>query len=236
MREKGRASYYWLYFSLILVALVYGGTSSIFAVVFLAYIHSFKSYRPFLITTSFIFILIFMSFALIWGDLQNYLFYKMDARQMAGAVKYIYDFDPNLLTRLALWMYAITIWFAHPLFGVGFGVEMFNPDVLMFSFAEQNKNDFLGYFLGAHNSIITLLARTGLIATSVFIFSVFSLLKHFYFKKNKLDSLGIISINCFLVSLSVLLLNVVIESPIASGFFWFTFGLAYYSTAISDME
>lgn len=223
----GVSRFVWLFLGFSVVALVYGGGSSVFALIFISGVYLCRRFSWFFLASGAVVSGLIGLYLVSWDSMQAFLYYRVHPYMLGGVVEYIYDADPNLLTRLVLWMYSIEIWLNNVLFGVGFGVEMFSSDVVLLSFEEDLKNHYLGYFLGAHNSLLTLLARTGIIGFTFFMAFCLSLFYAFYGKRDILDRYQTVAVLSFFVVFSVLLLNVVVESPIYSGFYWFASGLAY---------
>lgn len=209
--------------SLLFILVVYGGGSPITSIAMLAYVLLFNSYKKFIVCSFFILIIFVLFLIINYQDFLDVIFLRMQPASVGGVVEFIYDFDPNLLTRLSLWVYALLIFSDNFVFGIGYGVEMFDVSKILISFDDSLKNEYLGYFLGAHNSFLTLLTRNGVLWGGAFLIFVLSIFKRFY--SSAQNAWASTCFYAFVMVVSLLLLNVVLESPIYAGYFWFVCGM-----------
>lgn len=139
--------------------------------------------------------------------------------------------DMNGVWRIMLWTY-LSDRFVHNLFGVGLGTPLVGTELSDFMYLIQKPEDL--YTSGAHNSFITFLVRLGVPFLLYFIYMAFYtgkliisfLKKTNYQVLNTADKRFVFSsILVFLIGVILTTFNVVLESPIAAGVFWFNFGL-----------
>ncbi len=141
----------------------------------------------------------------------------------------IFSFDVNLTWRYMFWVYLFQeVISNNPIFGIGFGVPLFDLDVIPDFITSDDGSRNTGHTLGTHNSIIYLLTRMGLIgviligAIHVMIYRcAFDLYKN----KKSPEVISLILVN--LMFLNSMFFNVVLESPLYGGGYWASLGILY---------
>lgn len=140
--------------------------------------------------------------------------------------------DLNGLWRPALWSHLYGRFLQHP-WGLGLGTPLFETWLDGFMFLHLYRPGE-NYVQGAHNSFITFFARLGIpcvvLFSLLFFYSVKLALQVFsslHFRPLQ-TSEGRLLTGCFLSIMFITVsasFNVVLESPLSAGIFWFSFGL-----------
>lgn len=140
--------------------------------------------------------------------------------------------DMNGVWRILLWAYLFSRFLDHPL-GIGLGTPLVGPELgsdFMYLVAKPGDE----YTSGAHNSFITFLVRIGIPFLIVFVYLSFYCGKavlrflqrvHFRVLDTAEKRLVFSSILVFFMGVVQSSFNVILESPLAAGIFWFNFGL-----------
>lgn len=152
----------------------------------------------------------------------------------AHAGFYIYGFsyftgsiDTNAIWRLMFWSKTINdMSLLEWLFGIGLGTPIFdeNDPSAFFIIASDPLAESRPYTLGLHNSPITFFVRFGLLGILFLFYMIINCLKSL----SSHDSLK--SEKLFVTLLLILIpafFNVILESPLYSGFFWLILGVCY---------
>ena len=141
--------------------------------------------------------------------------------------------DNNATWRLMLWIYLFNEVFLHnPVFGIGFGTPLFHlADAPKFITADDGSR-FTEYTLGTHNSFFFISLRLGLIglATTILIHCQLFARAIKALKINedrKYNGVMLSLILACALFVNSALFNVVLESPLYAGNYWFTLGLMY---------
>lgn len=150
----------------------------------------------------------------------------------------IFSFDVNLTWRYMFWVYLFQeVISNNPIFGIGFGVPLFDLDVIPAFITSDDGSRNTGYTLGTHNSIIYLLTRMGLVgviligAIHVMIYRcAFDLYK----SKRSPEITSLILVN--IMFLNSMFFNVVLESPLYGGGYWTSLGILYGSVRFKSMN
>ncbi|MDO9313074.1 MAG: O-antigen ligase family protein [Burkholderiaceae bacterium] len=134
--------------------------------------------------------------------------------------------DPNSLIRTYFWHLSINRALDSYGLGIGFGTHLFSDWQIPLVFEDSTTNDDLIYFLFPHNSFLGVFARLGAIGLITLTTIVIATLKSYSMKYKEINQFDFSILTTFAFAISVSLLNVVIESPITAGVFWFIVGLA----------
>ena len=133
----------------------------------------------------------------------------------------------NILPRLTMWHQVVVELFPKNIFGVGTGTMLWPyPNII------QPKMNAVGgelahlYFIGAHNSFITLFGRFGVLYLIAHLMIYTVIFKNYFdiIRKIKLNNDTILFF-IFISSTIIAFLNVSFESPIHASFYWLSLGL-----------
>lgn len=152
--------------------------------------------------------------------------------------------DNNATWRLMLWIYLFNeVFLNNPIFGIGFGTPLFDLANVPAFITSDDGSRFTEYTLGTHNSFFFVSLRLGsiglllitLIHCQLFARAIKSL------KTNQDKLANSITLSLILASamfVNSALFNVVLESPLYAGNYWFTMGLMYQfsSRAWADIK
>ena len=140
--------------------------------------------------------------------------------------------DNNALWRLMFWVYLFQEKVInYPFFGIGFGSKLFELGVAPDFITTDDGSRFTEYTLGTHNSFVFVLVRLGwfgyllLVASLINIFVVATKAFKVGSRDEKILIFSLILGN--VLFLNSALFNVVLESPIYAGNFWFSLGFMY---------
>lgn len=141
--------------------------------------------------------------------------------------------DNNSTWRLMLWIYLFKeVFLNNPILGIGFGTPLFDLANVPSFITTDNGSRFTEYTLGTHNSFFFVslrLGSIGLILTALIHCQLFAhAIKSLRNNQHKISSgitLSLILASAMFVNSA--LFNVVLESPLYAGNYWFTFGLMY---------
>ncbi|MCA4962037.1 O-antigen ligase family protein [Pseudomonas sp. Y24-6] len=141
--------------------------------------------------------------------------------------------DNNSTWRLMLWIYLFNeVFLHHPIFGIGFATPLFDLANIPSFVTTDDGSRFTEYTLGTHNSFFFILLRlgtVGLILTTLIHCQLFArAIKSLRTNQDKITNgitLSLILASAMFVNSA--LFNVVLESPLYAGNYWFTMGLMY---------
>ncbi|MEH6504174.1 MAG: O-antigen ligase family protein [Cycloclasticus sp.] len=210
---------------IILLTLSHGGGSGIISILVASVIYV-------ILKSPTVFWTIISSAILLLAGLYIYYYEFFVISETAGALA-LYRFfpllaeDPNSLIRTYFWHLSINRMIDSYGIGIGFGTQLFDLSQIPLVFESDQKTELLPYFLFPHNSFLGVLARLGVVGLLLLILLLIELLNQFSRKLKEIDafSFSILTVFSFLIAVSSL--NVVIESPITSGVFWFFMGLTF---------
>ncbi len=143
----------------------------------------------------------------------------------------VFALDVNFTWRYMFWVYLFQeVISNNPLFGIGFGVPLFDLDVIPGFITTDDGSRNTGFTLGTHNSIVYLLSRMGLV--SVLLVGAIHIMVYrkafVLYKLNKEKSSEILSLILVnLMFLNSMLFNVVLETPLYGGLYWCSLGVLY---------
>ncbi|MBI4224096.1 MAG: O-antigen ligase family protein, partial [Deltaproteobacteria bacterium] len=180
------------------------------------------------------FFLLIVTVLLVVGA--NHLIDMMYAVAAAGGSFHAFfeDFgftDMNGVWRIMLWTYLFDRFLDHPL-GIGLGTPLIGRELANFMYLVQKPGD--EFTSGAHNSFLTFLVRLGVPFLIYFLcMSSFAgqLILRFlrrtgYRVLDTVEKRFVFStLLTFLIAVIQACFNVVLESPLTAGLFWFYFGL-----------
>jgi len=215
---------------LLLFAIVNGGATSVtaFGVLFIFYAYKRHGLMKELFSKNTVYALLLMFVVLLGfsGDLYN----EFSDIGYEG----LYAIDPNFTWRYMYWVYLYQEVISNNILtGIGFGAPLFElGDVPRFITTDDGSRN-TGYTLGTHNSLVYLLARMGLVGAVLLVWlHVLIYMKAFALvdKSSKIFSeVEIYLLGCIMF-LNSALFNVVLESPLYAGLYWFALGVLYSST------
>ena len=213
---------------IIIFCVIKGGSTSYTALIVALAIYTIISYsqlRKFIGKKVFILIMLgaMTSLYLLTPYLANFLVVGYDG--IGG--------DNNSTWRLMLWIYLFNEVFLHnPIFGIGFGTPLFHLGDVPSFITTDDGSRFTEYTLGTHNSFFFISLRLGLVGLVTTIIIHCQLFAH-AIKALKANQ----GVQCNGIILSLILacamfvnsalFNVVLESPLYAGNYWFTLGLMY---------
>lgn len=151
--------------------------------------------------------------------------------------------DLNVVWRLVLWTHLFDRFIDHPQ-GVGIGTPLHEDYLTKFMMLEsQTYQQEEKYVVGAHNSYITFLVRFGLafIAYAIFmgkeiLATMSQFLNRVQFKPIQVAEGRLVFALFLIFALACVQasFNVVLESPLYAGMYWFTFGLFTKKIGVID--
>jgi O-antigen ligase len=141
--------------------------------------------------------------------------------------------DNNATWRLMLWIYLFNeVFLNNPIFGIGFGTPLFDLANVPAFITSDDGSRFTEYTLGTHNSFFFVslrLGSVGLLLIALIHCQLFArAIKSLKVNPDKLVNgimLSLILASAMFVNSA--LFNVVLESPLYAGNYWFTMGLMY---------
>ena len=142
----------------------------------------------------------------------------MDVLSAAGGP----SVDANSRFRLGRWKYASELWFAHPLFGVGFGRAII-PSGL------EDSGERQGQFNAGmpHNSFLFVAARMGVVGLALVLYCWLLGLRQLvaaYKRTGGADELAAANILAAMFGLATL--GLFFERPVSNAFFWIVMAAA----------
>lgn len=223
----GNYKKYFLAF-IIIFCLVKGGSTSYTALIIAIFIYTAISYpklRTIIGKKTFILTMLcaMISLYLLTPYLANFLVVGYDG--IGG--------DNNSTWRLMLWIYLFNEVFLHnPIFGIGFGTPLFHLGHVPSFITTDDGSRFTEYTLGTHNSFFFVSIRLGLVGLVTTILIHCQLFAHAIkaLKTNQGKQYNGVIISLILACalfINSALFNVVLESPLYAGNYWFTLGLLY---------
>lgn len=213
---------------IVLFCLIKGGSTSYTALIITLAIYALISFPQLMKffgkkVLALIILLAMISLYLLTPYLANFLIVGYDG--IGG--------DNNATWRLMLWIYLFNEVFLHnPIFGIGFGTPLFHlGDAPRFITADDGSR-FTEYTLGTHNSFFFISLRLGLIGLLTTILIHCQLFAHaiksLKFNQDKrYNGIMLSLILACALFVNSALFNVVLESPLYAGNYWFTLGLMY---------
>ncbi len=223
------ARYRWLPYMLIFLNIVYAITHDSFTGLVLAAFYLFLFIVPGFKFFSQVMIIGLLLFTTVFIYLQPYLSiislhynaYSYDAIHEVMRSNPILSIDGNSTWRLVLWKQVIVDNFPVNLAGAGFGT----PLLKYFPVEDYSKLSSLPYVLGAHNSLVYLFGRLGIVYVILIVpvyITVFR--EYFYYKAYYYNTNGILLFWSFFAITIIALFNPALESPIYAAGYWLILG------------
>ena len=210
---------------LLIFNVVHGGATSLTALLIVASFYAFENRAIF----SRFFSLKLMLLYLITFMLLLYISAGMFNEFIEGGYVGLFAWDANITWRYMFWVYLFQeVILNNPIFGIGFGVPLFDLDIIPEFITTDDGSRNTGYTLGTHNSIVYLLARMGLMGV-VLLGAIHVMIYKYAFglyKNNRSpEILSLILVN--LMFLNSMFFNVVLETPLYGGLYWCSLGILY---------
>ncbi|MCF8070630.1 MAG: O-antigen ligase family protein [Desulfobacterales bacterium] len=142
----------------------------------------------------------------------------------------ILQMDGNSTTRFFMWSHLIFDFFPENVFGIGFGTPMIKKQFLYKLNMNKvaNKDPWIEYTLGAHNSFITIFIRCGVLGIIAFIFLYWRIIGEFANDRaNDNYSKVFFFYYAFFIVTGIAMLNVILESPMYAAGYWIVLGMLY---------
>jgi len=181
------------------------------------------------------FISIFLTVAVVFASLAPSLkLYQenSESHRLFGNVKAVYQsnkllqIDGNSSWRTILWYRVIVDEFPKNIWGLGFGTPLlkYKPNAKTVESDHHDEHD--AHVIGVHNTYITLFARLGILVLLFFYVVYTFVLKEFYYFRSFYQKSQDYTIFLAFFTISIIgLFNLVLESPIYAGLYWFLLGL-----------